>query len=206
VSKPRNGWTGPVIASTLIALMALSLTIYNMHLDRSYKELSIKPVLFQETEADDFHVAILNNGVGSAQIKRIATRFSGGCTMFDDSNGRNLKVFENTTSEIANYFADPLNELVQRSVWEPTTPKLYARALTPGQVMAPREKVVLFGLQRKQLEAVNQKLETLDTESQNRIVRRFLERAHAMPYYIEYCSLTGDYCGGAEEIEKVCSR
>ena len=205
MSNPKSGWSSPVIASTLIAVMALSLTIYSMYLDRSYKELSIKPVLFQETEADDFHVAMLNNGVGPAQIKRIATKFSDGCTMFDDSNGRSMKVFEDTTLDIANYFADPLNELVQRSVWEPTSPQLYTRALTPGEIMVPREKVILFGLQPKQLEAVNQKFETLDTDLKNRIVRRFLERAHAMPYYVEYCSLTGDYCGGAEEIEKACS-
>jgi hypothetical protein len=205
VRKPKSGWSSPVIASTVIASAALGLAIYNAHLDRQYRELSIKPVLFWEVEANDFHVAILNNGVGPAQIKRIATKFSGGCTVFDDSNGRDLKVFESTTRNIANYFADPLNELVQKSVWEPTSPKLYARALTPGQIMAPREKMILFELQPKQLEAVTQKFETLDTDSQNKIVRRFLERAHTLPYYIEYCSLTGDYCGGAEDIQTACS-
>ena len=54
------------------------------------------------------------------------------------------------------------------------------------------------------LEAALQKRETLDTDTFNRIVERFLERARTMPYYVEYCSLTGKFCEGAEKIQKAC--
>ena len=48
---------GPVIASTLIALMALWFTIYNAYLDQNFKEASIKPSLQAETEPGDFSFA-----------------------------------------------------------------------------------------------------------------------------------------------------
>jgi hypothetical protein len=202
VRKPRNGWTGPVIASTLIGLMALGLTIYNAHLDRSYRELTIKPSLYLDVNSHDFQVGILNNGLGPAEIKRIASRFGDTCKIFDIASIDTVNI-DKAAHELGDWFADPLDRLVQ-SIWEPTTRKIEVTLLTPEQIIAPQEKVILFRLQQRQLEAAIKKQESLDVSEANGIVSRFFERAREMPYYVEYCSLTGSFCRGAEKIHKEC--
>jgi len=212
VSNPKSGWSSPVIASTLIAIAstliasaALGLAIYNAHLDRQYKELSIKPHLELDVQSDDFHAAVMNNGVGPAEIKRIATKFGDTCSFLNEPpHDKFDKLVFETIHNIGDWFNDPLDQLVQPSIWEPTIRKVDVQVLTPKEILAPRQKIVLFKLRQQQSEAARQKLESLDADSFNKIVERFLDRARAMPYYAEYCSLTGDYCVGAETIQKAC--
>jgi hypothetical protein len=205
VRKPKSGWSSPVIASTLIASAALGLAIYSAYLDRQYKELSIKPHLQAEIESEDYHVAVINVGLGPAQIKRIATKFGDNCTVLNEGpDGFDDRLFLETMRNVGDWFLDPLDQLVQRSIWEPTVRQVHSRPLAPTQVLAPGEKIIMFKLGQKQLEAALQKQETLDSDTFNRIVERFLERARTMPYYVEYCSLTGKFCHGAEKIKKVC--
>jgi hypothetical protein len=211
VSEPKSGWSSPVIASTLIAIAstliasaALGLAIYSAHLDRQYKELSIKPRLQLDADSDDFHVAVVNVGLGPAAIKRIAAKFGDNCTFFNEAPGLDDRRFLEIMRNVGDWFLDPLDQLVQRSIWEPTTRRVHSRLLLPTQVLAPGENFIMFKLEQKQLEAARKKGETLDSNAFNKIVERFLERAQTLPFYAEYCSLTGEFCRGAESIEKAC--
>jgi hypothetical protein len=214
LSRPKSGWTTPVVASTLIAIAstliasaALGLAIYNAHLDRQYKELSIKPRLQAEIESDDFHFAIINVGLGPAEIKRIATKFGGNYTFLNEGpDGFDDRSLLETVRNVGDWFLDPLDQLVQRSIWEPMPRQVHSRPLAPTQALAPGEKIIMFKLSQKQLEAAQQKRDTLDSDTFNRIVDRFVERARTMPYYVEYCSLTGEFCNGADKIQKACPR
>jgi hypothetical protein len=212
VSKPHSGWTSPVIASTviasasaLIASAALGLAIYSAHLDRQYKELSIKPRLQEEIEIEDFHFAVTNAGLGPAVIKRIATKFGGNCSFFNESpDGIDDRLLRELVHNVGDWFLDPLDQLVQRSIWEPMPRQVHSRPLAPTQALAPGEKIIMFKLGQKQLEAAQQRRDTLDSDTFNRIADRFVDRARTIPYYVEYCSLTGEFCYGAEKIQKVC--
>src|SRR5258708_5820538 len=116
--------------------MAFGLTIYNAWLDRQYKELSIRPALHIDVETSDFHVGIVNMGLGPAEIISVATKFEPDrCLVFfrrpalpaDDPAKLADKTFD-VMPPINAYFADPLDQLLQPdSVWDsPVAPRLYA--------------------------------------------------------------------------------
>lgn len=201
------------VASVAIALMALFLTIYNASLDRKYKELSIRPALHLHVETSDFHVGILNAGIGPAEIKLVATKFDPrGCVLLfgrqklpsDKPDQFPQKIYNDVITPINEYFADPLADLVlPPSVWEPAKPaKLYTRTLTPGQIIPPGQEEIIFQLQPETLEIVQKKLQTLSSADYTNVLRRFFIRANSMPYYVDFCSLTGDYC--VNQIEENC--
>jgi hypothetical protein len=203
---------GTAIASLTIALMALFLTVYNAKLDRDYKELSIRPFLHLDVETSDFHVGIINMGVGPAEIKSIAMKFEPDrCAVYyrrprlptDPASGtaeNALKVVE----PIHAYFEDPLSRLLQSdSVWDsPKAPKTYVRTLTPGEIIPPGKEVIIFEVQKETLELMQKKLQTLSAADYNDVTRRFITRAQTMPYYVHFCSLTGDYC--VNQVEENC--
>jgi hypothetical protein len=203
---------GTAIASVAIALMALCLTLYNAKLDRDYKELSIRPFLHLKAETSDFHVGIINMGVGPAEIKEVATKFEPDrCTIYyrrpsrptDPANG----TVENALRllpPINAYFADPLDRLLQPdSVWDlPRAPRLYVRTLTPGEIVPPGQEVIIFEMQKDTLELMLKKLQTLSGADYSDVNRRFIVRAQTMPFYLHFCSLTGDYC--VNQIEEHC--
>jgi hypothetical protein len=199
--------------SVLIALMALGLTIYNAKLDRDYKELSIRPAIALDVETSDFHVGYLNTGLGPAVVKNIATKFkSDKCLLIyrrqaqpDDDAGRQMgKLFDQVIQPIDEYFADPLAKLTDPdAIWDANKyPKLYARTLTPEQIISSKEEFIIFQLQKEQLDVANKRLSTMSSDAYNKIIRRFMERGFSMPYYLYYCSLTGDYC--VNQIEDNC--
>jgi len=203
---------GTSIASVAIALMALFLTIYNAKLDRDYKELSIRPFLHLDVETSDFHVAIRNMGVGPAEIVSIATKFdTDRCMIFfrrprvptDPAIGTAENAFK-STAPIYAYFADPLSRLLQPdSVWETQkAPRLYVRPLTPGQIIPPGAEIVLFEVQKETLEQMQKKLQNLSSADYTDVTRRFVTRANTIPYYLHFCSLTGNYC--VNQIEENC--
>lgn len=192
--------------------MALFLTIHNARLDRQYKELSIRPFLHLDVETSDFHVGILNSGLGPAEIISVATKFgSDKCLLFyrrqklptDDIDKSAEKVLDVLTP-INAYFADPLSQLLQPdSVWNsPKAPKLYARTLTPGEIVPPGKEVVIFEVQKETLEVMQQRLQILSGPDYNKVMRRFMMRAQTIPYYVHFCSLTGEYC--VNQIEENC--
>lgn len=201
------------LASLSVAGMALAFTIYSASLDRKYKELAIQPSLHWDVESDDFHVGIVNNGLGPAEVQAVAHKFDGPpCLLFfrrpsrpDDGDKRvTEKIYPNVLQKIGEYFADPLSQLAEpSSVWEPKPPKLYLRTLTPGELIAASQEVKLFELQPSQLEIAKKKLATLTGDAYNSLIRRFFERANSIPYYVNYCSLTGLYC--VKQIEYNCS-
>jgi hypothetical protein len=179
------------VASVAIAMMAFFLTIYNARLDRQYKELSIRPFLHLDVETSDFHVGILNTGLGPAEIISVATKFEPNkCVIFfrrkklptDDIAKSTENTFE-VMRPINAYFADPLAQLLQPdSVWEPPrAPKLYARTLTPGEVVPPGKEVTIFEVQKETLEIMQKKLQTLSSIDYNNLVHRFIARAQAIP-------------------------
>src|SRR4029077_15722069 len=201
------------IASVLIALCALFLTIYNAKLEREYKELAIRPYLHLDVETADFHVGFLNTGLGPAQVKSIALKFDGPrCTILfgrqklpNDTAAKTMdKVFDSVLKPIDDYFADPLAQLFEpSSVWDPRQfPKLYTRTITPGEVIAPNQEIIIFQLQKDQIDIANKKLQTLSAEAYNNIIRRFMARGNGIPYYLYFCSLTGGYC--VDQIEENC--
>jgi hypothetical protein len=201
------------LASVAIALMAFFLTIYNAKLDREYKELSIHPALHLDVEASDFHVGYVNKGLGPAVVKNIATKFnSDKCLLLyrrqmqseDDLTKGMDKVFEHVLRPIEEYFADPLAKLTDpNDIWDQKKyPKLYARTITPEQIISPGEEFVIFKLQEDQLAVANERLATLSSDDYNAIIRRFMERGYTMPYYLNFCSLTGSYC--VHQIEDSC--
>ena len=203
---------GTAIASAAIALMALFLTIYNAKLDRDYKELSIRPFLHRHVETSDLHVGIINMGVGPAEIVSIATKFEPDrCAIFyrrprlptDPANGTAENAFK-VLAPINAYFADPLSQLMQPdSVWDsPKAPRLYVRTLTPGEIIPPGKEVVIFEVEKETLELMQKKLQTLSGADYNDVTRRFITRAQTMPYYVHFCSLTGDYC--VNQVEENC--
>lgn len=166
----KHGSLFTSVASVAIAVMALFLTIYNARLDRQYKELSIRPFLHLDVETSDFHVGFLNTGLGPAEIISVATKFEPDkCVIFfrrqklptDDVAKSAEKTFDVLTPLNA-YFADPLAQLLQpESVWElPKAPRLYARTLTPGEVVPPGKEVVIFEVQKETLEIMQKKLQT----------------------------------------------
>jgi hypothetical protein len=200
----KHGSLYTSVASVAIALMALLLTVYSAWLDRQYKELSIRPFLHLHVETSDFHVGFLNAGLGPAEIKLVAMKFNPPQCVFlfqrqqlpaDDPTQLGGKLVD-LLKPIDAYFADPLAQLVVPvSVWDPPkTPKLYTRTLTPGQIIPAGQEENIFELQKETLEVVQQKLQTLKSDEYNSILRRFVARARAIPYYLNFCSLTGDYC------------
>jgi len=191
-------------ASLLISVLALWFTFYNAHLDRSFKELSIKPQLQIDANTVAFQVSVANKGVGPAQIKRIATKFGQSCKFLTFDSPDAATAFVDAVHGIGDWYIDPLDQLIQRSVWEPTRRKLIVQPLTPNEIISAGESLVMFQLDRDQLEAAQQKYQSMDTETFNKITERFIERVRTMPYYPEYCSLTGKYCKGAEQIRQKC--
>jgi hypothetical protein len=200
------------IASVSIALMAFGLTIYNARLDRQYKELSIRPALHIDVETSDFHVGIVNMGLGPAEIISIATKFEPDrCLIFfrrpalpsDDAEKLADKTF-GVMPPINAYFADPLAELLQSdSVWDPpVAPRMYARTLTPGEILPSGKEVILFEIQKETIEIMQKKLQSMKGPDYNKIMRRLIVRAQAIPYYVHYCSITGEYC--VNQIEEHC--
>ena len=208
----KHGSLFTSVASVAIALMAFFLTIYNASLDRQYKELSIRPFLHLDVETSDFHVGVLNTGLGPAEIISVATKFQPDkCLLFfrrqklptDDVAKSAEKTFDVLTP-INAYFADPLAQLLQPdSVWDPPkTPKLYARTLTPGEVVPPGKEVIIFEVQKETLEIMQKKLQTLSGADYNNVMHQFVARAQAIPYYVHFCSLTGEYC--VNQVEENC--
>jgi hypothetical protein len=183
--------------------MVFFLTIYNARLDRQYKELSIKPALHLHAETADFHLGILNTGLGPAEIISVATKFeTDRCVIFYNRPRRSTdkgmvseKALEGP-NPIVKYFSDPLAELMQPdSVWDPPrAPMLYTRSLTPGQVIPPGQEENIFELQKETLELMHRKLQTLSSDKYNAVMNRFINRANSIPYYVHFCSLTGEYC------------
>jgi hypothetical protein len=137
-------------------------------LDRDFKELTIRPALHLHVESSDFHVGFVNTGLGPAEIKAVALKFSPPqCLVLhnrpkrpdDDPEKSVSKIFADVLMPIEQYFADPLSQLAEpSSIWEPAHyPKLYARTLTPGQIIESQEEVVIFSLQKDQLEIAEKK-------------------------------------------------
>jgi hypothetical protein len=208
----RHGSLFTSAASVAIALMAFFLTIYNARLDRQYKELGIRPFVHLDVETFDFHVGFLNAGLGPAEITLIATKFEPDRCLYlfqrprlptDEPSQLAGKIFD-ILKPINQYFADPLGPLVQpASIWDPPkAPKLYTRTLTPGEIIRPGEEVIIFQLQTETLEIVQKKLQTLSSDDYNSVMRRFFIRAKSIPYYVDFCSLTGDYC--VKQVEENC--
>ena len=200
------------VTSVAIAMMALFLTIYNARLDRQYKELSIRPYLHLDVETSDFHVGVMNTGLGPAEIISVATKFEPDkCTIFyrreklpsDDVTKAAEKTLE-VLAPINAYFADPLAQLLQPDlVWEPPkAPKLYSRTLTPGEIIPPGKEVIIFEVQKETLEVMQKKLQTLKGADYNNIIHRFISRAQSIPYYVHFCALTREYC--VNQIEEYC--
>ena len=207
----KHGQLITSVSSVAIALMAFFLTIYNASLDRKYKELGIKPILHLRVETSDFHVGIINTGIGPAEIMSVATKFDPQrCAVLyrreklpsDEPGQFAPKIFNEVMSPMIQYFADPLADIAQ-SVWEPAkAPKFYTRTLTPGQVIPPGHEEIIFELQPETLEFAKKKLQTLSGPDYSNLVRRFITRANAMPYYLHFCSLTGEYC--VNQVEENC--
>jgi hypothetical protein len=206
---------GPLVASgasVAIALMAFFLTIYNATLDRRYKELSIRPYLHLDVETSDFHVGIANTGLGPAEIVSVAMKFQPDkCLVLfrrprrptDPHSMATEKIFD-VMKPIDDYFADPLAQLMlPASVWDPPkSPRLYTRTLTAGEIIPPGQEVKIFEVQKDTLEIMQKKLQTLSGEEYNAVVRRFINRAQSIPYYVNFCSLTGEYC--VNQVEENC--
>jgi hypothetical protein len=200
------------LASLAIALMALFLTIYNARLDRYYKELSIRPYLHLDVETFDFHVGFLNTGLGPAEIVSVATKFQPDkCLVIfrrerhpTDAHALATEKIVDVLTPIDDYFADPLAQLMlPASVWEPPkSPRLYTRTLTAGEIIPPGQEVKIFEVQRETLEIMQKKLQTLSGDEYNNVVRRFINRAQSIPYYVNFCSLTGEYC--VNQVEENC--
>ncbi len=192
--------------------MAFFITIYNARLDRQYKELSIRPSLHLDVETSDFHVGFLNTGLGPAEIISVATKFEPEkCVVLyrrqklpsDDLAKGADKTFDFLTP-INKYFADPLAQLLQPdSVWDPPkAPRLYGRTLTPGEIVPPGKEVIIFEVQKETLEVMLKRLQTMSGPEYNNVMRRFLARAQAIPYYVNFCSLTGEYC--VDQVQENC--
>lgn len=206
----KHGTLYTSVASILIALMAFFLTIYNATLDRQYKELSIRPFLHLHVETSDFHVGFVNAGLGPAEIKLVAMRFDPNKCVYlferpqlpTDNPTKLGEKLVDVLKPIDDYFADPLAQVVAPvSVWDPPkTPKLYTRTLTPGQIIPAGQEENIFELQKETLEVVQAKLQTLNATEQNNIARRFVARARSIPYYLDFCSLTGEYCVNQVEV------
>jgi hypothetical protein len=113
------------------------------------------------------------------------------------------KIFD-SLKPINQYFADPLDQLAQpASIWDPpNTPKLYTRTLTPGEIIPPGKEVIIFQMQTETLDIVQKKLLTLSSAEYNNVMRRFFIRARSIPYYVNFCSLTGEYC--VNQVEENC--
>lgn len=201
------------IASVFIASLAFGLTIYNAKLDRDYKELSIQPALHLDVETYDFHVGYLNTGPGAAVVQAVATKFnSDKCLLFyrrdarpGESTALDAHKLASVTNPIDRYFADPLADLEDpNDVWgDPGKfPKLYTRTLTSGEVISPNQEIIIFQLQKEQLDIANRRLSAMRPDAYNKVITRFMERAFALPYYVNYCSLTGRFC--ANQIEDNC--
>jgi hypothetical protein len=208
----KHGSLVTSVASVAIALMAFFLTIYNARLDRQYKELSIRPFLHLDVETSDFHVGFLNTGLGPAEIISIATKFQPDRCLIhyrraklptDDVAKAAGQTFDVLTT-INAYLADPLAELLQPdSVWEPPkAPRLYARTLTPGEVVPPGKEVIIFEVQKETLDIMQKKLQTMKGPDYNNVMQRFMARAQTIPYYVHFCSLTSDYC--VNQVEENC--
>jgi hypothetical protein len=204
--------TWPALHFRCFSLMAFFLTVYSARLDRQYKELSIRPFLHLDVETSDFHVGFLNTGLGPAEIISVATKFQPDkCLLFfrrqklpnDDIAKSAEKTFGFLTA-INGYFADPLAQLLQPdSVWEPPkAPRLYARTLTPGEIIPPGKEVIIFEVQKETLEIMQKKLQTLKGPDYNSVMHQFLVRAQTIPYYVHFCSLAGDYC--VNQVEENC--
>jgi hypothetical protein len=103
-----------------------------------------------ECEADELSFVIANNGIGPAEIKKVAKKFGPECAFLTHGGRERFeeKLFMDTRHDIGNWFIDPLDQLLQKSVWEPTTRKMHVRPLVPGQVIAVGERVVMFELER----------------------------------------------------------
>jgi hypothetical protein len=209
----KHGLLLTSVASVAIALMAFFLTIYTAWLDRKYKELSIRPSLHWDVETSDFHVGIINNGIGPAEIRLVATKFQPqGCLYYfgreklpsDDPGQLAQKAYDNVMAPIDQYFAEPFADLLQpASIWESAkAPKLYTRTLTPGQIIPAGQEVTIFEFQKETLEIVQKKLQTLSGPDYNNIIRRFFARAQSIPYYLDFCSLTGEYC--VNQVDENC--
>jgi hypothetical protein len=200
------------VASVAIAVMAFFLTIYNARLDRQYKELGIRPSVHLHVETSDFHVGFLNTGLGPAEIISVATKFQPDkCLIFFQRQKLptdDVATFTENTFEVMRpinaYFADPLAQLLQPdSIWDPPrTPKLYARTLTPGEVVPPGQEVTIFEVQKETMEIMQKKLQTLSSADYNALMHRFIARAQAIPYYVHFCSLTGEYC--VNQVQENC--
>jgi hypothetical protein len=201
------------IASVFIAGCALYLTIHYASVDREYKEATIRPALHLDVETLDFHVGYLNTGPGAAVVQNVATKFeSDRCLLLyqrerrpGESTAVDMHKLTAVTNPIQHYFADPLAELEDPGdVWgDPGKfPKLYVRTLIPGEVISPNQEIVVFQLQKEQLDIANKRLSAMRPDAYNRIISRFMERAAALPYYVNYCSLTGQYC--VNQIEDNC--
>jgi hypothetical protein len=72
----------------------------------------------------------------------------------------------------------------------------------PRRNNCPGQEVIIFQLQKETLEIVQKKLQTLSVDDFNNVMRRFFTRAQSIPYYVKFCSLTGDYC--VNQVEENC--
>ena len=112
-------------ASVAIAITALVLSIYSAWLDRTYKEISVKPALLASIQSTDFSFSIYNAGLGPAQIRTIVTKFNGSCRYFDNYGSPDReKIINQMVHDIGDYFVAELKQLIQGSIWDPGSPKV----------------------------------------------------------------------------------
>jgi hypothetical protein len=55
---------------------------------------------------------------------------------------------------------------------------------------------------KEALDIMLKKLQTISGPDYNNVMHRFLARAQAIPYYVNFCSLTGEYC--VDQVEENC--
>lgn len=173
-----------------VGVMSFLYTLEQQRTDNLYKEANVKPMLALVHDISNHQSRISNNGIGPAEIMRVALSFDGFCVdsaTLDATNWASMAAV--MQARLGDFVFKPLLEEMRKR-----NPTSYAYSFVPhpGYVIRAAESVRLVG--RNALVGSEDKSAPERIEGLRQSTDGYAAQISKVRIQVEYCSMTGKFC------------
>ena len=190
------------IFSLFVAALSLWLAITAQDRDAAYKELQIEPFLAFLPDDLNLNLRLTNSGLGPARIRRIVVSFP------PDACFDTQKIKPAEIDSTLNTFKDRMASYVLADIVEkvgfgnlngsfPASSLVRPNELIPGQ----DHGVTILGMARQA--SANSPV-PVPPAMRTAASQIFRDKLRSLNMMIEYCSMTGKFCGSVQEGNPIC--
>lgn len=188
------------LSSLFVAGLSLYFAIEAQRIDLAYKELSIRPILSIEANVSDFDIQLRNAGYGHAVISRVVFGLDGRCfdSDIDDNASYDLAYEKFQAWMLSDVFGSSFSQETKKPINADAL--ITVRPIDRGAVIRAGETFRMFYLEPGTLKVLN----TMEPEPLTKARNAFSLAVSQLPFRLDYCSATGEFCGYIDTNNNYC--